>query len=212
MDCCQPYDDFFDLPTAKRSLRRYRRRGLDQTGRRLVELLSARGLAGSSVLEIGAGIGSLQIALLQAGASVVTGLERSSSYIEVADGLLEEAGLTQQAPRMVLEFPERAAEVAPADIVVLNRVVCCFPHGQQLMTAAAGLARHALAFSAPRSRWLVRSVVEIQNWWLRITRSPFRLYVHPPQLLVEAAAPRLVPVGYSKVGSGWEVRILAGPE
>ena len=49
-------------------VRRYRRRGLEAVQRKLLEGLTAAGVAGASVLEIGCGTGELQRRVLAAGA------------------------------------------------------------------------------------------------------------------------------------------------
>ena len=51
--CARGYERFFGARTARRDARRYRKRGLDDTARRLVDELAARGLTGATVLEVG---------------------------------------------------------------------------------------------------------------------------------------------------------------
>ena len=59
----------FDPRVARRSLERYRRRGLDRLERKLLRTVAPADVTGASVLEIGGGIGALQAALLHSGAS-----------------------------------------------------------------------------------------------------------------------------------------------
>ena len=75
-ECCNrdAYDETFGDRFARRVARRCRRRGLDRTRRRLVDFLSAHGLEGRTVLEIGGGVGEVHLELLRRGARVATNL------------------------------------------------------------------------------------------------------------------------------------------
>jgi hypothetical protein len=67
--------------------------GLNATSSRMVDYLSDRGLEGVTVLEIGGGLGEIQLELLRRGASTVTNLEISTSYEAEAEQLIEQSGL-----------------------------------------------------------------------------------------------------------------------
>jgi magnesium-protoporphyrin O-methyltransferase len=71
--------------------------------------------------------------------------------------------------------------VPPADVVTLDRVVCCDPDYARMLGAAASRARRILAFSYPRARWLTRLVVGATNLGRRLLGREFRAYVHPPE-------------------------------
>ena len=51
-----------------------------------------------------------------------------------------------------MDFAEAALEVAAADIVILNRVVCCYPDMPKLVGAAADHTREVLVLSFPKER------------------------------------------------------------
>src|SRR4029453_8164232 len=104
--------------------KRYRKRGLDKTPRRMVEFLEQRGIAGASVLEIGGGVGEIELELLKRGAAHAVNLELSPAYDAEADRLLREAGLLGRAERRIHDIAVDPAGVEPADVVVLHRVVC----------------------------------------------------------------------------------------
>jgi magnesium-protoporphyrin O-methyltransferase len=59
---------------------RYRKRGLDRPARRMVEFLQSRGIDGATVLEVGGGIGEIQLELLKRGAQRTVNLELSPAY------------------------------------------------------------------------------------------------------------------------------------
>src|SRR2546430_9259498 len=142
-DCCTPkgYRRIFSEKSAQKRARRYRRKGLDGTSRRLLRLLRQRSLEGRTLLEVGGGIGDLQIELLKAGLARAVSIELTPTYEATAAALLREAGFDDRVERRVIDFTEAASEIEAADIVVLNRVICCYPHMPKLARAAADHAR-----------------------------------------------------------------------
>ena len=61
--CCpsRDYHRFFNQRFARRLANRYRKRGLDPTAQTMVQFLRELGLEGASVLEIGGGVGELEV-------------------------------------------------------------------------------------------------------------------------------------------------------
>jgi 2-polyprenyl-3-methyl-5-hydroxy-6-metoxy-1,4-benzoquinol methylase len=172
---------------ARHEARRYRRRGLPGSARGLVAL--AGDPAGARVLDVGGGIGNLSLELLERGAAQATVVELSDGYEESAAALLAEHHLGDRVERRVGDFVLAAGLVEPHDLVVLHRVVCCYPDGAALVSAAAAHARRRLLLTYPRESVLTRLGVRAVNLWLRLTRCGFRTYVHPLAAM-EAAADR----------------------
>jgi len=79
------------------------------------------------------------------------------------------------------DFAVIADTLPDADVVTLDRVVCCYPDAEALLRQAAGLARQLLAFNYPRDRWYVRTLIVLENLWLRLTGKEFRAFVHAPE-------------------------------
>src|SRR5437763_2760599 len=185
-DCCSPkgYRWVFSERSARAEARRYRRKGLDGTSRRIVDFLKGHGVQGKSVLEVGGGIGAIQIELLKAGASRALSIELTPTYEEVAAALLRDAGLVDRVERRVMDFAAGASEVASADIVVLNRVICCYPDMPRLAGAAADHATQLLVMSYPRRTWWTQIGLTLGNWLLWMMRREFHIFLHPPQQIL----------------------------
>src|SRR5438094_6060032 len=81
-DCCTPrgYRTIFSEKSARSEAKRYRRKGLDRTSRRIADLLGERGVEGRTLLEVGGGIGAIQIELLKAGLTRATNVELTPTY------------------------------------------------------------------------------------------------------------------------------------
>jgi hypothetical protein len=123
--------------------------GIDKTAQRMWAFLEGHGIEGASVLEIGGGVGELQIELLKRGAARTVNLELSSGYEEEGTRLLEEYGLEERAERRLHDIAANPTDVEPADVVVLHRVVCCYPDYERLLGTAADHSPRLLVFSYP---------------------------------------------------------------
>ena len=185
--CCNPIDyrRLFSRKYASRDARRYRRRGLGTTSRALVDL--AGDVEGATVLDVGGGIGAIDLELLAAGAERATNVELSGGYEEAASALLSERGLSDRVERRVADFVSEGDAVEPHDLVVLHRVVCCYPDVDALMGAAAEHARRRLVLTYPQEHLLMRLGLRVINLWLRVSGCGFRTYVHPIARILGAA-------------------------
>lgn len=208
--CCDPaeYAKVFNEKNAKSDARSYRKKGLDSTARRMIDFIVAQGIGGASVLEIGGGVGALQIELLRAGAARAVNVEIVGTYEEAAGALLREHGLEGRVDRRVFDFTLDAEAVEPADVVILHRVVCCYPDMERMVRAAASRARRLLAMTFPPDRWWVRLGVLLFDTLFRLRGCHFGGYFHDPKaIVVTARAAGLRPV-YEHRGLVWQVAIL----
>jgi 2-polyprenyl-3-methyl-5-hydroxy-6-metoxy-1,4-benzoquinol methylase len=205
--CCDPRgcDGVFDERFARSRARRYRRKGLDATAQRMVDLLAADGLDGATVLEVGGGVGEIGLELLHHGAASVTNLELSPGYDQQAAALLAEAGLSGRVSRRLVDIAADPGAVDPADVVVLHRVVCCYPDFRGLLTAVAGHARRRVVFSFPRRTALVRAFLAVQNRLLRAGGREFQAFAHPPAEMFAVLAEHGLRPAMAHRGAVWQV-------
>jgi hypothetical protein len=194
----------FSPRAARRSLERYRRKGLDRLEREMLASASAGGLGGTRVLEIGGGIGAIQAELLEAGAEQGEIVELVSAYEPYALELARQKGLESRVAFRVEDVVEDPAGVEPGDVVVLNRVVCCSPDGIRLAGVAARLARRTLVLSFPRDRLLVRTGLRLVNVGMRALGRSFRVFLHPRAELVAAAEAEGLLLAAEGSGFAWE--------
>jgi 2-polyprenyl-3-methyl-5-hydroxy-6-metoxy-1,4-benzoquinol methylase len=210
-DCCTPkgYRWIFSERSAQMEAGRYRRRGLDGTSRRIVDFLTKQGVEGRTVLEIGGGIGAIQIELLKAGAARATSIELTPTYEQVASQLLSEAGLTDRVERKVMDFAQAADEVEGADVVVMNRVLCCYHDMPRLAGAAADHTRQTLVMTFPRRAPWTLAGLGIGNGLLWLTRRHFHLFVHrPSEIMATSQRHGLHPV-LNQTGLLWTLAALS---
>lgn len=201
--CCRPggYERMFSAKQARLDAQRYRERGLGGTARRLVEL--AGDVSGETVLEVGGGVGSIELDLLDAGADRATNVELSGEYEEEAATLLAERGLTERVDRRVADFVDEPVE--PHDVVILHRVVCCYPDLDRLVGIAAASTRRRLLLTYPRERPWTRAGIAAVNLFMWISGSDFRAFVHPAARMTAAARREgLALEGRERQGLIWE--------
>jgi hypothetical protein len=179
--CSTDYRRFFSRKFAARDLKRYREQGLSETERDLVGLCGD--VSGATVLEVGGGIGALQLELLDAGAAQATNVELSGGYEEAAAELFAGRDVDRRVGDFVTE------DVQPHDVVLMHRVVCCYPDADELVGAAAVRTQRVLALTMPQERRWIGWGLGAVNVWLRLRRCGFRTYQHP-FARVEAAAER----------------------
>src|SRR3989442_818750 len=208
--CCVPdgYAQLFDEKNARSDARNYLKKGLDPTGQRMVDEILRRGVAGASVLEVGGGIGALEIELLRAGAARATNVELVETYEEAAHDLLETLGLTARVDRTLLDFARDGDKVPPGDIVVLHRVICCYPDMESLVRASADHATRILAVSFPADRWWWRVGQLISRAWFRLRGCAFRLYLHNPRRILAIAEAAGLHAVVQRRGWVWQIAVL----
>jgi SAM-dependent methyltransferase len=177
----------------------------------MVASASEGGLAGARVLEIGGGVGTIQSELLEAGAARGEVVEIVDAWEPFARELAREKGLDERTSFRVADVLDEPASVEPADVVVMNRVVCCSPDGVRLTAAAAQLARRTLVFSFPRDVFWVRAGLRVVNAGLRLMRRSFRVFVHPRDALLQAAQAEGLVVAETGGGAIWEFATLRRP-
>ena len=79
--CCA---NVFSSREAEDDLKRYRKNGPDPTTRALIDAIVAEGVEGASLLDIGGGVGAIQLGLLAAGAARAESVDASEAYVSVA--------------------------------------------------------------------------------------------------------------------------------
>jgi SAM-dependent methyltransferase len=149
----------------------------------LLDAITEAGVADRTVLDVGCGIGDLAIEAVARGASSGVGFDLSAKAIERARRLAEVRGV---GDRMRFEVGDGAKlDLPAADIVVINRVVCCYPDTENLLERTLGAARSVFAITAPVSDgptgWFNRFWNKFLNVGYRLRPKKytgFRTFIH----------------------------------
>jgi magnesium-protoporphyrin O-methyltransferase len=182
MDCCSPgdspFDRQFDARHAAEHLRAYRQNGPTGLTRALIDGLAAGGVDGRTVLDIGGGVGAVHHELLRSGAATAVNVDASRAYVSVAHEEAERQGHGDRVEYLTGDFVILADRLQAADLVALDRVICCYRNMAELVGRSATLARHRYGVVYPRDTWLGRLGTTFINARFRLLRSPFRTYIH----------------------------------
>ena len=142
---------------------------------------------GATVLEVGGGVGAIEIELLEAGADHATNVELASTYEGAARALLAERGLAGRVDRRVGDFVAAAESIPSHDVVVMHRVVCCYPDVDALVGAGAAHAGSRMVLTYPQERRALRAAIAVVDAVMRISGSSFQVYLHPFDRIASAA-------------------------
>ena len=184
--------------------------GADDLDDILLDALADAGFAGGTVLELGSGDGTLSRELVRRGAAAVTGVDLSPVSIEHATAAAQAAGVSDRLRYQVGDAS--AAALVAHDTVLSEKVFCCFPRPDGLLANSLPAARSIYALVLPESRglagFLTKILIAAENAWRRITREPFRAYVHDVRRIEEA----IRAAGFEKRSSqrhwGWLVLVF----
>jgi len=213
-DCCSAaadgadrYEPVFTGRFAERIARRYAKDGLTLPEQGIVSYLADEvGIDGATVLEIGGGIGEIQIELIRRGAAASVNLELSRAYETVAARVAAEAGTAHAMSRRTgIDLALHPHAVEQADVVILHRVVCCYPDATRLLEAAAGRAKRAVVFTHPPRDLLTRFAAASGNLVMRLQRKTYRGYVHSPEAMVAVLEHRGFRAEHHQRAGSWRV-------
>jgi magnesium-protoporphyrin O-methyltransferase len=175
---CDGGFEIFDEKSAEEDLQRYRGHGPDATTATLVDMIRDRGVSGSSLLDIGGGIGVIDHELLRAGAGHAVLVDASGPAVEMARREARRRGTLDRLEFVDGDFVSRASDVDVADIVTLDRVICCYPDVESLVRLSATRARSLYGLVLPRDRRLLRWALPLLNAWFRIRGFRYRTFLH----------------------------------
>lgn len=161
-------------------------------------------VAGARVLEVGGGVGALQATLLLGGASTGEVVELVGAYQPYARKLASGAGVEDRSSFRIVDLLSEPEAVEPADIVILNRVICCSSDGIDLASAAARLATGMLVLSYPRDTLLARWLARSQQVLFRLVGRRFRIFVRPASEVRAAAEGAGLRLAAHQRGLVWE--------
>jgi magnesium-protoporphyrin O-methyltransferase len=176
--CACTVGNEFGESDARDHLRSYRRSGPARTTGWLLEGLRAGGVEGLTVLDIGAGIGAVHLDLLSAGAATALDVDGSPAYVTAAREEAVRQELADRVTYIVGDFVNLAPTLAPADLVALDRVVCCYPDMGALVRQSVARARLRYGLVYPRDTWWIRAGGAVLNGMARLARRRVRAYVH----------------------------------
>lgn len=208
---CEGIEEHFDSGVAERDLDRYRSEGATGTTQLLIDDLRNLGIAGNTLLDIGGGIGVIQLELLAAGVREAAGVDASSSYIGVVKRQVANSGLVDRSRQILGDFVEVAEDLAPADIVTLDRVICCYHDYRRLIQLSTACSKRLYAVAYPRDGWWAKALIFLENLLHRARGSSFRAFVHPVGEIKKLIEARGFLLSSERISGLWRIEVYARP-
>ena len=212
MSCCNPngLNEMFGGSYVKSERRAFERCGLKERQKRVLEAVGDAD--GRTVLDVGGGFGALSLTLLERSAARASLVEVSRDYLEAARSLAGAGGVTGRMNLLQGDFV--TIETPPADIVLLDRVVCCYPDAAALLEKAASHSEALLLLTYPKPRPLLKLFRTVLNTSMKLFRRDYRFYLHDEARILEAA----MSDGHQKVSHRslgtlgvWQLLVLERP-
>jgi magnesium-protoporphyrin O-methyltransferase len=210
MGCCQcqGIENMFDKKAANRQLKRYLKKGPSKTTSMLLDAINKKGVQGLNFLDIGGGIGAIQYDLIKAGASNGTSIEASSAFFDIVKEEALQNGLAERVNFKYGDFTATASDVDSADIVTLDKVICCYDDMSELVGLSSKLARKIYAVIYPRDVWWTKLALLMVNFYPRIKGSSFRVFIHPTKKVEEIIFGNGLKRNYYATTLFWQVAIF----
>ena len=202
---CQGIESMFDKKAAKRELKRYLKKGPSKTTKMLLDAVNKVGVQGLTFLDIGGGIGAIQHALLKWGALNGISIEASLAYIDLNK---DEIDLTEKVVFKHGDFTTIASDLDSADIVTLDKVICCYDDMDELVGLSSKLAQKIYAVVYPRDNWWTKLLLPIINFYPKIKGSSFRVFIHPTKQVEDIIIRNGLKRNYYNKRLFWQVAIF----
>jgi len=166
-----------------------------------------------TLLEVGGGVGEIQVALLESGmAASAINVDLSPNWETAAAALLSERGLADRVKRLNGDFVHEAAGLPTADAVILHQVVCCYPDWKAMLTAAASRANLFVVVTFPRPTPWFRLILAIENGYHRLRKRQFRGFIHSPDAMIGLLQGLEYPTLAGHTGLLWRTIVAERPD
>lgn len=211
MTCCQCQgaESVFSGWYVSRELRSYRRKGPRRTTQLLIEALEPQDVERATLLDIGGGVGAIQHELLRNGLSRATAVDAASAYLDAAREEAERQGHADRVQYRQGDFVQFADDLERADIVTLDRVVCCYPDFRALVERSVERASRLYGLVYPRDVWWTRLGNGLLNFYFWLIRNPFRTFVHSERLIDDVVRTAGFKPRYHRLTLNWQIVVYS---
>jgi len=199
MNCtqaCCGFDKEFDQKLAQKELRNYQKTGKPKKNTKaLLDVILKENIKQCSLIDIGGGVGVIPIELIIKGISKATVIEISTAYLNAARQNADKQGVINHIEFHLGDFAHLKDRVSEADIVTLDKSICCYENYHDLVRFSTAKAKHFYGIIIPRDEWWVKFFHGVELFFRKIVGNKFRSYIHPvieiEQTIKEAGLKRI---------------------
>lgn len=181
MNCCSTSSSGISKHFSRKSeayARGARKGRLEPIQRLLIAGAERIGIQDRRLLDVGCGAGALHLELLRRGATSAVGVDLSPDMVAQAAGIAKARGLGDRVKYHAGDAVVLRDELGPADITMMDKVVCCYGDLPALIAVATEHSDEGLVLSYPRNNWLVRASFRLEQIWARIRNDDFVPFWH----------------------------------
>ncbi len=193
---------------SKKYLKQFRKRGLAKEQRYLAEGIALYPIKGTSLLEIGCGVGGLHLTLLKQGAVSATGIDISEGMLQGAKQLAQEMGFDKQTTYILGDFVQTNSEISEADITILDKVVCCYENVDELLETSLAKTRKIYALSFPRPTLFIKTMFHVPIVLGKLLKWSFHPYWHEWHQILQTIEQNGFTQTFHKHTFVWDVRVF----
>lgn len=95
----------------------------------------------------------------------------------------KQRGISEKTQYIEGDFIDIANTIEPADIIIMDKVVCCYPDANSLIHRSLEKCIESFTLTYPRKTWYTRLGVQTSAFLMKLLGSNFRPYVHDPALI-----------------------------
>ena len=211
MNCCsnEAIEKQFDKDRVANRVNQYHSKGISKETRILVDSLKSIGIDGYSLLDIGCGFGAIGIKLLESGVAKVENIEASLSYLEAAKTETKKRNFIDRTSFTHGNFIEIAENVAAADIVTLDKVICCYDELEPFVKSSCEKTVKYYGVIYPRDNWWVKAAIGFENLMRKIKGNTFRVFVYPTEKVDSLIKEHGLRKVFSKAMMVWQIVIYS---
>ena len=210
MSCCnyRDYDNAFNLKLAQKELQDYKETGLKKSSQPLMEVLQYLPMANKSLLDIGGGVGAITFELFKKDISHATHVDISSASVDTFREELNRRSLSTKVNSLNGDFVTLSEQIPNADLVVLDKVLCCYRDFEELVSKSVDKANHWYVFSIPRTRLRERVYFFFDGILNRIKGEYIPLYFHPVDAIEKMVATAGFDKKQEKLDGKWRIFVF----
>jgi hypothetical protein len=211
MDCCKTLgvESLFDEKLVGIELRRYRRKGPDRTTRLLIQAIEKEGVSGKTLIDIGGGVGAITHALLASGVRKAVIVDASRPSLDAARQVAQDDATLDRLKLIRGDYVDLASSIGQADIVTLDRVICCYEDMPALVEGSAGSASRLYGVVYPRDTWWIRLAIRLLNMFQAVRHHPYRAYIHRTREVEKRVLAAGLKRRYHSAGLYWQVSLYS---
>lgn len=207
---CQELEKIFDEDNAVDELESYHEKGPSRSTQILLKAIRSEDISGMTLLDIGGGIGAISLDLLEDGLLQSTSVEASTAYIELGQKEAQRLGYDDRIAYHHGDYTVLADQINGADIITLDRVICCYPDMEKLVNISSSKASKLYGAVFPRDTWWLKIGGKIALPFVRLfTRSTFTFYVHSNAEINSIIRSNGLELLFSRTKSIWNIVLYA---